>query len=97
MTCFVCRGRGEVEAGVTTGVVAYGETFVGINHKGKSFSVRAQYPTRVEKNPNAMVKIHTGSKITDYFDIAYVEMNPNVAAWSTAICGTCHGAGQIRD
>jgi hypothetical protein len=97
MICFVCRGRGEVEVGVTNGVIAYGEILMGINHKGESVSVRAQYPTRMEKNPNAMVKIHTGSKTTDYYDIAYVETNPNVAGWGIAICGICHGTGRTRD
>jgi hypothetical protein len=97
MICFVCRGRGEVEAGRISGSVIYGETFVGMDATGNSVPLRAQYPTAGTKNPNAMTKIHTGHKETDYYDIAYLDVNPLLLAWSTAICGTCHGAGQTRD
>jgi hypothetical protein len=77
--CPVCNGRGEVEAGVTDGVIEYGTR----DHLGH----RSTYPTRVRVNPWAY-----DAKIGDVW---YVQTNPLVPLWGIAFCMKCHGTGRL--
>jgi len=77
--CPVCRGRGEVEAGITGGTVEFGPVLPGLDWRGNVVPTRASYPTKVRPNPAKT--------------IWYLETNPFVELWGIAVCATCHGTG----
>lgn len=79
--CAVCRGRGEVAAGITDMVVEYGPTY--FDSKGRPS--RACYPTRVRVNPEAW----DGRAETVWL----VEQNSMHPLWGIAVCVSCHGTG----
>lgn len=83
--CAACSGCGEVDAGITGGIVCYGWK--------DELGVQASYPTWVKPNPDAVVIVQTGNKRTDYRDIYFLRVNPLVPLWGIAVCGRCHGTG----
>lgn len=54
--CPICRGRGEVDAGVTGGVVEYGPVTMGYDWRGNFVPTRPAYPTFVRPNKNALIR-----------------------------------------
>jgi len=74
--CPVCKGRGEVEAGITGGFVKTGET--------DEYGATGGHPTWVRPNPNAVDKQGR---------IWFLDINPLVLLWSTAVCQPCNGTG----
>lgn len=81
--CPVCRGRGEVEAGITGGVVEYGPVLMGYDWRGREIPTRSAYPTRVTVNKNALIN----------GEVWYLERNPLCELWGIAVCGKCRGSG----
>jgi hypothetical protein len=92
--CPVCRGRGEVEAGVSLGAVEYGPVTMGYDWRGNLVPTRASFPRGFIKNPKALVTVQTGNKATDHQDIFILESNSFGDLWGIAVCGACHGTGQ---
>lgn len=83
--CAVCRGRGEVAAGITDMVVEYGPQYEAVDLKGRRFITRACYPIRVRVNPAAWDRRAK--------TIWMLEGNLFGSLWGLAICVRCHGTG----
>lgn len=81
--CPVCRGRGEVAVGITSGVIEHGPVLMGHDWRGNPVPTRSSYPTRVVRNPDAIIR----------GEVWYLETNPFCEAWGIAICGKCRGSG----
>lgn len=77
--CPICKGSGEVSAGITGGIVYYG--------KPDRNRDKQCFPTTVKVNPKAF-----DSRINDVW---IVRENPLVYLWGIAICIRCHGTGQV--
>jgi hypothetical protein len=91
--CPVCRGRGEVEAGISLGAIEYGPATMGYDWRGNFISTRQAYPAAYSVNPKAMITVKTGDPKKDRDDVHLLETNPFGALWGIAICGTCRGSG----
>ena len=89
--CPVCLGRGEVSAGVTTGVKEYGPVYMGKDWRGRDIPTRAAFPTRVEPNPDAL---YPADRYTKAGTIWFLKRNPYVELWGIAVCARCRGTGQ---
>lgn len=89
MCCTVCRGRGEVEAGITGGTVEHGPVYEAIDWRGRHFPSLAAYPTTVRPNPDAL---YAATRYSPQ-DIWFLDVNPLCKLWSTALCARCRGTG----
>lgn len=83
--CPVCRGRGEVEAGITHGTVEYGPVYDGFDFRGNTIKLKASFPTKVSVNPAAW---DSAAKT-----VWMLEKNLFGSPWGLAICVMCHGTG----
>lgn len=77
--CPVCRGRGEVEAGVSTGAIESAPYYP--DHKGRL--VGRSEPTGIVKNPTALIN----------GEVWLLENNSFGPLWGIAVCGRCRGSG----
>src|SRR4051812_40702600 len=82
--CPVCRGRGEVSAGVTGGVVEHGPVTMGYDGHGNMCPTRAAFPRWARPSPAALIR----------GEVWYLETNPHCELWGIAVCATCRGTGQ---
>lgn len=79
--CPICRGRGEVAAGISFGIVEHGPIYP--DERGRP--TRACYPTEYAVSPYAWDSIAK--------DVWLLEDNPFGKLWGIAVCVTCHGTG----
>lgn len=67
--CRVCKGRGEVAAGITTGIREFGPSTIGFDWRGNQIESRCCEPTGYDVNPKALDR-----KINDVW---LLETNPH--------------------
>lgn len=81
--CPICKGRGEVAAGITGNPVEYGPSYDTYDWRGNIYPSRAQYPTSCSINPDAW---DAKNKCIWYLD-------PPYNGWGIALCMHCRGCG----
>lgn len=82
--CPVCKGRGEVEAGITKGTIEFGPVLMGKDWKGRDYPTRSAYPTKIVPNPTALYSNK---------EVWFLDTNPLCELWGIAVCARCRGTG----
>lgn len=90
--CEVCKGRGEVGAGIEAPNPAFDAW-----QQGGGIGDFLEGPRGVLPNPDAIDDQHDYLAMLPLADrIWYVRENPMLPLWGVALCMRCHGTGMTR-
>lgn len=95
--CPICRGSGEVEAGITYGFqrTGWSRALDGTKNRDEAGNlIPLGHPTRIRPNPSAQVgTFRPATRYNPKGLISFLQENPLEPLWGIAICQRCCGTG----